>query len=445
MLQPFITTAMGIIAITAPGQAPFADVDFEQACQSAKDSGRTVLIYVSDTGKPQCESYAEFTWGDESVQQWLRERVVAIEVPIQKAPALCKRFDVQHAPTVLVVSPGGKVRARVVGFRDGETLRSEIETKLRASDPVGLAETWVASNSDSPAALLVYARTLEEAGRIDDALEHYLRCFDGRSTSPGGFGGVQLVVVDELGRLSKTHARAKEALMERRDAGRRRLLTGQGTRTDPSVLASANTWLGAVDDTLEVYEKLQSRHPDSLTTRLLCEGAVDSALHFKRYERIVELIDVAAHAKLAYDQYQGDVQRPIPPGASPATFRALTRSAFVQRTVRYYEMLIGVGRHDQAAQLASMLVSVDDSATTWHLLSSAALRTGHPTAVNMAQARRAVERAGSAKTDMIMTLVEISVLLGDPAETAKLVSQLAPQISDAAQRQRLERLIDSRE
>ncbi|MCH8828695.1 MAG: thioredoxin family protein, partial [Planctomycetes bacterium] len=286
--------------VTSPagidGAAPFTQATFDEACTLAKVQAKQVLIYFGDPGTSQDQVYRELTWSDKKVQRWITENTTAIEVVGERAEPLRKRFEVRSLPTVLIVSPDGVVHARVVGFRDAEKLLSELVSTLKASDPVALALRRVETDSTNPTVLLMYARTLAESGRLDDALSHYRRSFDLGSDSPSGFGGIQLVVIDELGRLAVEHRAAQKALLDRRDASRTRLLAGQGSRSDPAVLAAANVWLDDLDDTLFVVARMRTEWPDSVRYRLLRECAVASAVKMRDYEHIPDVIDILEHA-----------------------------------------------------------------------------------------------------------------------------------------------------
>lgn len=432
-------------ALGVPAAAPFSSMTFDEACTAARQQARPVLVYFSEPGNQQCESYHELTWSDEGVEQWLAEQVTAIEVAGDEQAPLRKRFDVRAVPTVLLMSPDGTVWARVVGFRDPPSLLKELATALEASDAVALARRRLEQNTDDVVALLGYAKALEEAGRFDDALEQYVRCFDQDKNRLAGFGGAQLVVIDELGRLAAQHSPARRALLQCRDESRKRILSGQGRRTDPAVLAAANTQLDDLDNTLAAYERMQKEWPGALTTRLLRECAVDSALKLKTYDRVAALIDVARRADRAHQRYLQDLRKPLPQGTDYEKFRDFEREAFIERTAKFYEMLIGMGNLDDVAQVASTLIKVDSGAECHDALARAALRTGRPTKANVEQARRAVELSDTPDAPILSTLVRILITLGSHDEAAEVVEQYGPRLADQQQRDALKRLLTSRD
>ena len=403
-----------------------------------------MLVYFSEPDNRQCQSYRELTWSDEGVEQWLAEHVTAIEVAGSEQAPLRKRFDVRAVPTVLVMSPDGTVWARAVGFRDPPSLLKELATVLEASDAVALARRRLEQNADDIVALLGYAKALEEAGRFDGALKQYLRCFDQGESPLPGFGGAQLVVIDELGRLLAEYPPARQALLQCRDESRKRILAGHGRRTDPAVLAAANTQIDDLDNTLAVYETVQKEQPGALTTRLLRECTVDSALRLKRYDRIAALVDVARRADRAHQRYLQDLRKPLPPGTDYEKFRGFEREAFIERSAKFYEMLIGMGKLDDAVQVASTMIKVDSGAQCHHALARAALRTGRPTKANVEQARRAVELSDTPDAPILSTLVRILIAVGNPEEAAQVVEQYSPGLADQQQRDALKRLLTSR-
>ena len=444
-MMTFLTIAASLFIPMsgAPAAAPFASMTFDEACAAAGQQKKPVLMYFSEPGHQQCESYRELTWSDEDVGRWLAEHVTAIEVEGDRQNPLRRRFDVRAVPTVLVVSPDGTVWARVVGFRDPPSLLKELAMALEASDAVALARRRFEQNTDDVVALLGYAKALEEAGRFDDALKQYVRCFD-RDTNQGvGFGGAQLVVIDELGRLAPHYPPAQRALLKHRDESIKRILAGQGRRTDPAELAAANTQLNDLDSTLAVYERMREEQPDALTTRLLRECAVDSALKLKRYNRIAALLDVVEQADRAYQRYLQDLKEPLPQGTDYEKFRAFERKAFIERATKFYEMLIGSGRDDDAALVAATLIKVDSGAECYHGLARAALRAGRPTKANAGQARQAVELSKTLDTKTLSTLVRILIHLGRHKEAAQVIEQYGPRLADQQQREALKQLLTS--
>lgn len=447
MMIAFLNAAVLLFTPSA-GAAPeavFSELSFDQACAAADEKNELVLVYFYEVDNEQCEAYGGLTWQKSEVATWLTEHVTAIAVDAKRNAALCKRFNVRVSPTVLLVSPDGTLQTRIVGFHEAQSLLGELEAAVAASDPLAMARRRVEAAKENPAAILAYARALEESERLDEALQQYIRCFEQDAAQSRGFGGIQLVVLEELGRLAKEYPPARAALVDRRDASRKRLLAGKNLRTDPAVFAAANTHLHELGDTLLVYGKLQESKSTSLATRLLRECAVDSALKLREYDRIVELIDVAEHARRAYRRYQNDLSKSVPSGVDYDRFRALEHSAFVERGVRFYEMLSGAGRHDEAATVASIVLKVDEGAETYLALARTGLRMSRPTEADVGHARKAVELCEAPNPDTLSTLVELLLRLGRHEEASSIITEYAPKLGDPQARNELEELLGPRD
>ncbi len=420
---------------------PFTEIPFTKACESAQQAERLVLVYFSEPDNVQCDALREQTWSDDAVQRWLGANVVSVELTADKSAEVRADLDVRLLPTVLVLTPQGNVRARVIGFREPDVLLRHLAMQIEASDPLGLARRRFEKDDGNPAGLLTYAKALEEAGKIDEAVERYGQCFEVSRKVAGGYGGAQLVVIDELGRLAAESLAAKQTLMKLRDESRKRLLQEDAHRSDPAVFAAANGWLGDLDDTFKFYERLKVEYPDGLHTRFLREAAVGSALRLRQYDRILSVIDILQHAERAYERYQWDQRRPTPEGREAQQFRAFEQTAFVDRTVKYYEMLVGLGEDENAASVASMILNVDGGSQTYLALARAAVRTERVSPTNAQQVRQAIELADVVEVDAVATLVEILARLDRRDEAARVIIEYAPKLDDPTGADRLKRIL----
>ncbi len=433
MLQAEVVAAWALMTVCLSAVEPLPIAAFDKARDAALQNGKLVLLYFADSDQATRASYHKLTWSDPDVQQWLKENAVAFQVNDVEQAMLRARFNIRSTPTIIVASADSKTRARIVGFRDPATLLRELRTELRASDPLALARARHERRSHDAAARLTFAKLLEESGKIDEAVKEYRDCFEDAvpgSPAGSGFGGVRLVVVEELGRLAETHAVSRTALKRLRDGARDRLLSGRPERTDPAVLAAVNTRLGDFENTVETYRALHASFPRSLSTRMLREAVVDSALELRRYDTVTSLMDVVQQVRIAYEQHRKDRRRRAPGGMNPRSFREFERDAFLKRTVKYYEVLIGMGRLDDAAAVASMLESGRAGRQTYRVLSAAALRGGNPQPVNIDHAYKVLALTGKLEAADLEILVKLLLHLDRREEAARAVEQFVPRLAD---------------
>jgi len=416
-------------------------MSFDQACVAAKAQNRLVLVYFSKHGDKQCETFSKLTWLDARVGKWLGEHVVAIEVEASSGQELRARFGVLATPTVLMLSSGGELRSRIVGFRDAAELLEELDAALQASDPVELARRRLELSTDNATAMLAYARALEENGKFDTALQQYQLCLERESKRGSQFGGMMLVVLDELNRMGKRFPAAREELVQIRNASRERLLTGKGSRIDPSVLTASNIHLNDANDTFAVFKKLDSSAPNDLTTRLFRECAVDAMLAVGDYVRAGKLIDAPAHALQAYRQYQDDISKPVPLGADYEEFRIFQGRTYVERSVKYYEILLGINQPDDAKEITSTLLKVDDGPDTLIAIARAGLRSNHPTETHVQYARQALRSYNQPHAELLSMFVKLLIRLDHGDEAIKVVDEYGPALDDDAAFESLKALL----
>jgi hypothetical protein len=451
--------AVALCIVAQSPSEPWREIPFESALRIAQETHHALLVYVWEEDEAECEQYDRTTWSDDGVRRWLAEHAVAIRVPARSRASLPEWCRFGLVPTVILLAPEGESRgspnisllarvSRIEGYRTAEALLPALEQALRATDPVEQARIRLEADGGDLAARVTYAQALREAGRLPDALAQFAICLDaspgggesgdgesGGDDSAGGLAGnralaVRLMVIDELGALARAFPPAREELIRRRDGWKARVLSPDAGSGAPALLAAADGALGDIDDLLKVHRTLHSSAPRGLTTRLLRDAAVDALITTKRYEQVFELIDVVRQFRLAQEQHEQDVRRPVPGATDLERFRAFLRRQFIERNIRFYEVLVGAGRSEDAERVAVTMLQIDDRPATCAALAEAGLRTGKPVEANLAQARRAV--AGSTPPDPrhVELLAQLLRHFGHDEEAARLPEPAASPPAD---------------
>lgn len=96
-----------------------------------------------------------------------------------------------------------------------------------------------------------------------------------------------------------------------------------------------------------------------------------------------------------------------------------------RNVVASYQVLIGAGRHAEAAEVARKLIEKlgDDDANTFNALAWAGYLTGSPIAANLAQARMAYELTAGKNVPMVNTLARVLKTLGHAEEAVAVAEQ----------------------
>jgi tetratricopeptide (TPR) repeat protein len=409
----------------------FTGLSLAEARSQARTAGKSVLVYFSEDANAQCASYSEYTWSDEACRAWIAEHMIAVEVDLRAGAEAARRLGVSSAPTIVVISPTGKASQPIVGFRSASLLVPLLDARI--VDPVKAARQALEKSADEPGARLALARALVDDGNYDDALREYLLLIDGGFGAQHGDIGPRLLAVRQIGPLLAAHPPVRAALVERREAMKKTILGGGATATEAALYAAINTQLGDVDDTIASYVRVREQAPDSVGARLLRDGLVDSLVATRRYEQAMTIIDPVKHFTFAFDVHKADERR-----NSDEKFRTFLRDGFVDRTIGYYEILLGAGRDAEAETIARELGELHPVAGTHDAIAEAAYRTGRANRVALDHAQRALALSGESPSAETLFVVVRAMKAADRAqEAAEVIRRFADKLGDPQQAEAL--------
>jgi hypothetical protein len=171
-------------------------------------------------------------------------------------------------------------------------------------------------------------------------------------------------------------------------------------------------------------------------------------LEQRRYADINESFDVLVAAKAEFDRFETyanfirDPAVAVGSASQRETMRDLQRRVVAQKVCEYYEVLVAVGRDDEAAKLAERLLAFDKSAAVYQGLAAAGLRSGKATQTHLDHARAALELPGGSGPDGIALVAELLAKLGRRSEAIDFVKARLDAVSDESGKLRLRALID---
>lgn len=114
--------------------------DFEAAISRARNEGKPLIVDFGAPSCPACRQLERETLSDSSVQQQLAS-FVRVYVNGNEKTQLREQFGVQYYPTLVFMSPSGKVLHREVGFVDSNQLNaavSRVVANVRATETKAL-------------------------------------------------------------------------------------------------------------------------------------------------------------------------------------------------------------------------------------------------------------------------------------------------------------------
>jgi thioredoxin-like negative regulator of GroEL len=119
-MSPFPAVALALLLGGGPGKVSLQwEKSFDEALKKAKAAGKPVMIDFWAEWCGWCHRLDQTTYVDPRVVK-LGEDFFAVKVDTEgggKQTAIAQRYDVQTLPTILFVSPQGRVVLRVNGFQ----------------------------------------------------------------------------------------------------------------------------------------------------------------------------------------------------------------------------------------------------------------------------------------------------------------------------------------
>jgi hypothetical protein len=229
------------------------------------------------------------------VIRWLEDNTIALKIDAEKEVELAARYRVSAYPTILLARPDGEVIDELIGFHEPEQFLTAVEAALGGRDSVVRArEKSEGGSSQDPMARMDMARQLSARGQYEEALEHYLWCFDDGARVPA-FVGVRLsFLLNEIQQMGANYPPALEALRERRNEAEVSDFSADPMRAMDA--AALNSVLGEASRSQELFDRLLAQPGNDQALRVLLHSVRNESL-----EALARRADRAEKTDLASD------------------------------------------------------------------------------------------------------------------------------------------------
>lgn len=385
MRQLLVCATLFASAASASAEAPFFDGTFDDACKTAREKGKVVMMDFYTTWCGPCKMLDRYTWPDQSVQNWMNERVVALKVDAEKNRPLAARYQIRSFPTMVFIRPDGSELGRTIGFQQPQVFLNNAKRAVGGNDgkapaketpEVKPADTGVAKGLDK----IKLARELAGSGKHKEALDELLWCYDHGDELGAGFARIRLsTVLDEIVNVSKSYPTAIDQLARRRDQTEENIkkilaIPGIASTQDRAVIhnltsrvleaTALNRVLNESKRQLTLYETLSNHGELGLAIqRMMFNDVLDLLLNQRRYSDIVNL------AGDVFQRIETKIKQCDQAGQSGSNLNQRAQSnlnVYLKQQViieagKYYEALLGVGRLNEAQKLGQRIVQFDPS------------------------------------------------------------------------------------
>ncbi|MFY9223537.1 MAG: thioredoxin domain-containing protein [Blastocatellia bacterium] len=393
-MKYLLLTILFLISFALPtfAQSPFYSLDFDKACLKAKEEKKVVLIDFFTTWCGPCKKLDAVTWKDKDVINWLEQNTIALKIDAEKEESLANRYKVSAYPTIAIISPEGKVIDSIVGYREPAAFLSNAKDALAGKTALIRAKEKFTQNVNDPDTRSNYARELFRVGSYEEALTHYLWCFDEALNYVPNYAGVRTsFLLSDIARLGQKYPPALEALIERRSKAEKQLADVQNIESNETLFFLAHDFIainrslgkeGNISN-LEFYAKVKQNNQKRLEASLLDE-VLDSLLEAKRYNDIVEsaanILDRIEEKIVSYQRFV-EINKKLSRENIENTNLIIKRNT-INESVKYFTALLGVKDLKQAQTVAEKIISFDSSKETLSLLAKQATEFGQTELAN---------------------------------------------------------------
>ena len=431
LAQTLATLGLLVAALAVADGVKFHDLTYEEAAARAEAEEKIVFIDFFTTWCLPCKEMDRTTFQDPEVAAWLAQHAIALKVDAEENEtneALAARFGVKSFPNYVYLTPKGELLDRITGKKDSAEFLELSASVIAGDNTVTRARRALAQGDENdPMLRMRLADALSQLGRNDEALREYLWCFDEGAEHDPAYRGVRMsFLLGDIARLGGSFPPALDALVERRDAAKQRILDGETGDEAASVFASINDALGEGDATLALFDSLKDNDVLHATAaRILVREAFDLLVDAKRYGEIVSHLDVperaAFHLGLFDELAQREEENNANFGEAMLKAQRDVRTLLTRQSVAgCYEVLVGVGEHENATSVAGQLVERIDDAETLNALARAGYRTGSPIEENLAMAREAHAQTGGDSLPIVDTLARLLAVMGHRDEAVSV-------------------------
>ena len=394
---------------SAQDQPPvFADMAYSVAVDSTKVGDKILVVKATAEWCGPCKQMDKTTWRDPGVVEWFKGHGLAIQVDVDKEPAVAKALAIEAMPT-MVAFKQGKEFDRIVGYRSAEQLLGwlgDVKAGKRTADAMEEKAARVKAGGEmSVDERYKLAAELAGARKFDEATEQYVWLWKHMLETAPAMTGVRLsFMASEMQRLAARHAPAKAAFITLRDEAGARLTAKNRSRQDRTDWVVLNDVVGEEAQTLEWFDRVK----DDI------DGRASIAEVSHHVDRLLEkegrwadmgrvIVNPLERMERSSKMFELDGKMEDDPRFKEhaAQFRQVRFKMFRDGAGKTYAALLAAGRDDEAAAVSAAGLKADDTGGMRAALVEWALRASQARPAQSAwldEAKEKGEQVGSLRS-----------------------------------------------
>lgn len=223
-LQLTLSTLLALSSATAVfAEAPiFSQYSYAQAKQKAEQDHKLLLIDFTASWCPPCKRMESSTWPDETLQAWVKENAIAIQIDVDEDKKTTSALKVSAMPTLVLFATEGSTTevGRQVGLISPTELLRWLKEAKSGKSGEELEKAQAASDDSAIWERISGARQSMMSQKNAEALEEYLWLWNNlKNEDNTTFGELRLKMVPvEIKQLCASYPAAKTKIVELRDA-----------------------------------------------------------------------------------------------------------------------------------------------------------------------------------------------------------------------------------
>ena len=367
----------------------------EAVGQAAKERKYLFVLFVQDDCQ-ECDCFQERVLDDPRYADWWQWYAVVVKLNMSDPAvgALARSMNVQTIPTMVLMTNKAKELGRAVGADGCNRFRAHLRTAVYGDHIVSGVVFGPWDGEDVVGGAMERGDRLFLSGKLEEANRVYSWCLDHRVARSASFTGQHLEELCEcFVRLGKYHQPALDKLKQVIAKAERDTLTGRAMAAfELNVIKHGYGALGQEDRIIAFHDRLKEVLPGSPQSEVFAKINYESLLNARRYEDLRYSVEDPDEL----NQFLVQVGR----GQHP---KDEVRKLLSCR----YEVLLGLGEDDRAAEVARELVRYDESAASYMALAEAGYRTGreHREVTSYARSANMMYRGKNPKAVMLLARV----------------------------------------
>ncbi|QOJ14224.1 MAG: thioredoxin family protein [Planctomycetia bacterium] len=375
-LAPVALVCAILTCFAARAQTAFVEMEFARAAELTQREQRPLLVCFHVPWSLACRHMAETTWAHPPLVEWQAKEFISIRVDAAEHRSLAERFRIDRTPAVLILTPDGRERDCILGYRDGRQMLAELRDSVAGRDAESRARPLVERGGPASApARHRLAAILARSGREAEALEHLVWCYDeGLSINMVYAAAQRRMLVGDFAALARRHPPAADALAERRARAERALRAGDNS-SEARNLALITRETGDAARLLTLFDALP---PSAASRTLLVDAVFDELIRAGRYADLLRELKPTP-----VEHYRQQVQMARTGGGMACCSIHAPRGpaaagGLMDRGAALLEALAAENRRDDARAVIASALSFEDNPQVRALLAAGTKRGGQP-------------------------------------------------------------------